>query len=67
MKCQMGRVRSLLKSLLVIKTYVKYVSTSTKPASVDCCMRAACFVFVVRFVVSSRCGQGARCRFRFRM
>lgn len=26
----------------MIKTYVKYVSTSIKPASVDCCMRAAC-------------------------
>jgi len=26
----------------MIKTYVKYVSTSIKPASVDCCMRPTC-------------------------
>jgi hypothetical protein len=39
---KMGRVRSALKSFLVIKTYVKYIRTSTKPASVDWCMCAAC-------------------------
>jgi hypothetical protein len=39
---KIGRVISALKSLLVIKTYVKYVSTSTKSASVDFYMRASC-------------------------
>jgi len=55
----MGCVRSLLKPLLLIKIYVKYASTNTKPAPVDCCMSAACLSFFVSFVVSSRCGQGA--------
>jgi len=38
----MRRVRSPLKSFLMIKTYVKHVSTGIKPATFDCCMHAAC-------------------------